>query len=87
MERIIDKLNKMENSSTCWNDWSVDDKKQLLNIYYSICKKEHCLFDLIYRYHYCDSWEDIFCDYDEQLLVDKATGVKVAINNINELQK
>ena len=32
----------------------------------------------------CDSWEDIFCDYDTQFLEDKATGVEISIEEITE---
>jgi hypothetical protein len=59
-------------------------KRTLLNIYHTISKKESAIFDLIYRYHGCDSWEDIFRDYDRQYLIDKASGVNVAITTINE---
>ena len=51
----------------------IKNKKQLLDIYYIISKKEHYIFDLIYRSHVCDSWEDIFRDYDTQFLDDKVS--------------
>ena len=44
------------------------------------------LFDLIYKYHGCDSWEDIFRDYDKVYLKDKVIGVEIAIKEIVERQ-
>ena len=106
MEKIIDKLEKIEDSDTAFDqraksllttnligdlrspdkfdDWSLIEKKQLLEIYFIFCKKENHIFDLIYKYHGCDSWEDIFRDYDKTLLQDKSKGVKIAIEEIQE---
>ena len=39
---------------------------------------------LIYKYHGCDSWEDIFRDYNITYLEDKSVGVEIAIREINE---
>jgi hypothetical protein len=55
-----------------------------LYLYYIISKKESHIFDLIYCYHGCDSWEDIFRDYDTNYLKDKKNGVKIAIEEIKE---
>jgi hypothetical protein len=55
-------------------------KKKLLDIYFIISKKETYILDLIYRYHPCDSWEDIFRDYNIRYLDNKASGVEIAIN-------
>jgi len=66
------------------DQWSLEEKKRLLEIYLIISKKESQIFDLIYRYHGCDSWEDIFRDYNKTDLDDKAKGVEIAINEINE---
>jgi hypothetical protein len=80
MENIIDKLednNSLEN-------WSLEEKKKLLDIYLLISKKETHIFNLIYNYHGCDSWEDIFRDYDSEYLEDKKRGVEIAINEIDE---
>jgi len=85
MERIIDKLNHIEEGNqvgSVWNNWNLQDQKQLLNIYLIISKKESHIFKLIYNYHGCDSWEDIFRDYDENYLKDKESGVKVAIDEL-----
>ncbi len=86
MENIINKLNQIkdEDSKTTWNNWSLEEIKKLLEIYYIISKKESHIFNLIYQYHGCDSWEDIFRDYDEQNLEDKSTGIKIALDEINE---
>jgi len=38
--------------------------------------------DIVYDNHGCDTYEDIFRDYDRSLLKDKADGVKEALENI-----
>ena len=83
MENIIDKLAKIEDNNSCEN-WTLEEKKQLLDIYFIISKKETHIFDLIYKYHGCDSWEDIFRDYDSEYLENKKRGVEIAINEIVE---
>ena len=83
MENIIDKLTKIEDNNSCEN-WTLEEKKQLLDIYFIISKKETHIFDLIYNSHGCDSWEDIFRDYDSNYLKDKTIGVEIAINKIVE---
>jgi hypothetical protein len=50
-------------------------------MYLIIVKNESHIFDLIWENHECDSWEDIFRDYDATLLEEKAMGVEVAIEN------
>lgn len=84
METIIEKLARMDDETNILDHWSLEEKKQLLEIYLIISKKESQIFDLIYRYHGCDSWEDIFRDYNITDLNDKARGVKIAIAAINE---
>ena len=81
-ESIIQKLDTLNNFN--WENWSLEEKKKLLDIYYIISKKEEYIFDLIYTYHGCDSWEDIFRDYDTNYLTNKAIGVKIAIDEINK---
>lgn len=83
MENIIDKLAKIEDDNS-WKNWSLEEKKKLLDIYFIISQKETHIFDLIYYYHGCDSWEDIFRDYDSKYLEDKTIGVEIAINEIVE---
>ena len=82
-ENIIDKLTKIEDN-TSWENWTLEEKKKLLDIYFIISKKETHIFDLIYDYHGCDSWEDIFRDYNSRYLEDKTNGVEIAINEIVE---
>lgn len=82
MESIIEKVEQIKDK-TAWDDWTLEEKHQLLQIYYIISKKENYIFNLIYGYHGCDSWEDIFRDYDHHQLKDKAVGVKIAIKEIN----
>jgi hypothetical protein len=84
MENIIDKLNQIDDVNTSFDNWSLEEIKKLLDIYFIISKKETHIFNLIYNYHGCDSWEDIFRDYDSNYLEDKTTGVEIAINEIVE---
>ena len=86
MENIIDKLNKIEDNNSL-NNWTLEEKKKLLDIYFIISKKESHIFDLIYNYHGCDSWEDIFRDFDSQYLENKTIGVEIAIDEIVEQMK
>ena len=86
MENIIDKLNKIEDNNSL-NNWTLEEKKKLLDIYFIISKKESHIFDLIYNYHGCDSWEDIFRDFDSRYLEDKKIGVEIAIDEIVEQMK
>ena len=39
MEKIIEKINQIEDSDTAFVDWSLIEKKRLLEIYFIICKK------------------------------------------------
>ena len=87
MDHILNKLSQKENSFSNWKDWSMEEKKQLLELYLIISKKEEHIFDLIYQFHGCDSWEDIFRDYKSSYLQDKANGVQVAIDGITEYMK
>jgi len=84
MNNIIEKLKQIEDETHDWYNWSLEQKKQLLDIYFIISKKETHILDLIYKYHQCDSWEDIFRDYNIKYLDNKANGVEIAINEINE---
>jgi hypothetical protein len=85
METIIEKLKQIkDNSKKGFKNWSLEEKKQLLDIYFIISKKEDHIFDLIYSYHGCDSWEEVFRDYDINYLENKAVGVEIAINEIME---
>lgn len=81
---ILNKLSKLEDTNSNWDNWNVREKKQLLDIYLQLCKKESQIFDLIYSYHGCDSWEDIFRDYDMEYCKDKISGIEVAIERMNE---
>ena len=85
---IIEKLAKMKGpSDSVWKSWSLEEKRKLLEIYLTISKKEEHIFQLIYRYHGEDSWEDIFRDYDTRYLEDKVSGVEIAVKNINKNYK
>ena len=84
MENIIEKLKKINDDKNSFDDWNLEEKQQLLDIYFIISKKETHIFDLIYYYHGGDCWEDIFRDYDEKYLQEKADGVEIALNEITE---
>ncbi len=87
MENIIKKLENLEEdeygNKNIWANWSKEELHELLKIYFTISKKEHHIFKLIYSYHETDCYEDIFRDYDEQYFIDKSDGVEIAINTIN----
>jgi hypothetical protein len=87
MENIIEKLklikdNDNKKDKTAFDNWTLEEEQQLLDLYLIISKKESHIFNLIYRYHGCDSWEDIFRDYKIKNLKDKADGVEIAIEEI-----
>jgi hypothetical protein len=84
MELVIEKLNQIKDNKQGFDNWSLEEQKQLLDIYLIISKKETHIFKLIYNYHGCDSWEDVFRDYDIKFLEDKAVGVEIAIEGITE---
>jgi hypothetical protein len=84
MNNIIEKLKQVKSTKRAWDDWSLEEVRALFEIYFVISKKEAQIFDLIYQYHGCDSWEDIFRDYNPRHLKDKADGVEVAITEITE---
>ena len=84
MEFLIEKLNQIKDNKQGFDNWSLEEQKQLLDIYLIISKNETHIFKLIYRNHGCDSWEDIFRDYDSNYLEDKTNGVEIAINEIVE---
>ena len=79
MENIIEKLDQEKNN---FDNWNIKEIQKLLDIYLIISRKEDIIFNLIYRYHGCDSWEDVFRDYNVNYLRDKVSGIEVAINAI-----
>ena len=82
MENLIERLDKIKDNKNPFNSWSLDEIKQLLDIYFIISKKETHIFKLIYSYHGCDSWESIFRDYNINYLKSKTNGVEVAIKEV-----
>jgi len=82
MEHIIDKLK--QSFLVDLDDLRLEDLKKLLEIYLIISEREAEIFDVIYRFHGCDSWEDIFRDYSNRYLEDKAEGVQIAIEGIQQ---
>jgi len=67
-----------EPSESVWENWTVEEKRKLLDLYLLISRKESHIFKLIYSHHGEDSWEDIFRDYDDRYLKEKTTGVEIA---------
>ena len=86
-DHILKKLSEIEHEKDSCKKWSLEEKKKLLQIYLIISKKEKYIFDLIYGCHGCDSWEDIFRDYDTTYLLNKADGVQVAIEELSEIEE
>ena len=85
MDNIMEKLNKLQSNNSSWSDWDLKEIKKLLQMYLIICKNEAAICDLIYGYHGCDSWEDIFRDFNPAYCDDKASGVQVAIEQVEQL--
>jgi len=82
---IIEKLKQINDTDKkAFDNWSLEEIHELLDVYFTISKKEAQIFGLIYRYHGCDSWEDIFRDYKKRYLKDKADGVAIAIEAVHE---
>ena len=44
----------------------------------------NCAQFITFKTFGCDSWEDIFRDYNIKYLEDKADGVEIAINGVME---
>lgn len=88
MNNIIEKLKSLKEADAdtewLWRDWSAEDQLQLLELYLLISKKEADIFELIYSYHGCDSWEDIFRDYSNPFLREKARGVEIAVDELKQ---
>jgi len=82
--KIVKKLENLNETEDFSLNWSEKEKLQILKIYKIFCDKEKELYDLVWENHGCDSWEDIFRDYDEDLLREKAWGVEVAIKYFSE---
>jgi hypothetical protein len=84
MENIIEKLHNIGKENTAFDNWNLEETLKLLELYHIISKQETNIFNLIYKFHGCDTWEDIFRDYDINYLRDKAQGVEIAIKEITE---
>jgi len=81
--KILNKFILLKEDKSGWDNWTLEEKKALLEIYLIISKKEKFIFKLIWDNHGCDSWEDIFRDYNKNYLIEKANGVEVAIETLN----
>lgn len=87
MDKIIEKLKNLEFNEKINNKFNLQEIKNLLELYLIISKQEESIFELIYHYHGCDSFEDIFRDYDARYLEDKTVGVETALERVNEILK
>ena len=83
MEHILQKVSHMDETTS----WTLEETQKVLGIYFLFSKKEIHIFDLIYKYHGCDSWEHIFREYDERYLMDKTAGVRVALEEIERIKE
>lgn len=84
MENIIEKLQTIGKEHTAFDNWNLEETLKLLELYHIISKQETNIFNLIYKFHGCDTWEDIFRDYDINYLRNKVQGVEIAIKEITE---
>lgn len=80
--KILNKFILLKEDKSAWDNWTLEEKKAILELYLIISKKEKFIFKLIWDNHGCDSWEDIFRDYKQNYLDEKASGVEVAIETI-----
>lgn len=74
---ILEKLR----TSNSWDFWTVAERKAMLEIYCSICKKEANILSLVYSYHNC---EDIYRDFDMRYLKDKINDVNIALQELSQ---
>ena len=78
-------MNQFEsNKYEQWNEWSLEEQKHMLQMYLLIVKNEPNLMDLVYGNHECDSYEDIFRDYDTFELREKSRGIQISIDVMNK---
>ena len=88
MDKILDKLDKVTTSSDEeWDEWTLWEKISLLELYKLFCNKEANIFRLIYNNQGCDSFEDIFRDFNMVDVNDKILGVQLAIDSLIEQQE
>jgi len=64
--------------------WPKEKQLELLKMYHIFSKNEGKIFALIYDNHEDDAWEDMFRDYDQEYIEDKAIGVEIALNNLQD---
>lgn len=80
-------LEKLKKNNKDFEKWSKDERKALLDLYLIISENEDSILDFVYTYHSCDTWEDIFRDYNRCLLKDKEDGIKISLKNFEEYEK
>lgn len=85
-DAILKKLQTLD-EKIVWKNWTQEEERQLLQMYWIISKHESHIFQLIYDHSGSDTYEDIFRDYDRHYLKDKVDGVKEAIDYMDERSK
>lgn len=73
-----------DKNDSFWCNFTNTEIINLLQMYLIFVKREANIYDLIYSSHGCDSWEDIFRDYDTRLLKDKAFGIQITIDELRK---
>ena len=82
---IDELLTKLENKEFKRKNFYHKEIKKLLQIYLIFCKKEDEVFKMIYSLHGCDTYEDIFRDFDYRYIEDKIAGVEIALNELDDI--
>lgn len=72
---LLQQLSKETNLS--WKSWTPEERHTALKLYDLISKHEASFYALVYEYHGCDSWEDLFRDYDREELKEKGVAYKL----------
>jgi hypothetical protein len=78
-------LSKLKENEFNTKKFSYQEIKKLLQLYLIFCKKEDEVFKMIYSIHGCDSYEDIFRDFDYRYIEDKIAGVEIALNELDNI--
>lgn len=84
IDHILEKLERSKKYTYIWRDWTVEEKKKLLETYLVISEKEAEIFDLICLCTGSDTWDNIFRDYTSQDLHDKVDGIEYALAKLEE---
>lgn len=76
METIIKKLSSTENSKKMWDNWSLKDIRQLLEVYLIFVRKEQRILDLV-----CMNREDdAFQECDDRFFHEKIVSIEETLD-------